>query len=197
MKTLICGAVESEINLLFDKQNPQLLVRALGIGLIDSAVSLAQILSENQDIDNVVFTGTAGAYPDSGYKIGDIVNAIEHKLIGIGSIDDQSYFPKAIQTTFSFRDQFNRIFPTVRSGSVFEITKSDHLARRISEYYSVDVEHMELFSVAKICDKFAVQFNCVMGISNMVGANSHQEWVDNHYSVSMNTQKALLSNKIL
>lgn len=194
MKTLICAAIDEEINRVAEKANSEIIIKKLGIGLIDSAISISTILKEHSDIARVIFTGTAGAYLSSALKIGDIVNATSHELIGAGTILGQSYFPKFMKREFRFEDFLQGQFKNVKSASVLEITSNDDLAAKINMQSAAEIEHMEMFSIARVCESHGLAFNAVVGIANLVGEKSHEEWLKNHESVSKSTQIALISS---
>ena len=183
MSVLICSAIEEEL----DRLKPHFETCVLGIGLVEATVSLTDYL-RSHEVSTVIFTGTAGAYPSSGYQIGDCVTSSKFKLVGSASALEQAYFPEKMSQALSFNEPSWNTLPNVVSGTVVEITKSLSLSEKIASIYNVDVEHMEVFGLASVCKRFNTEFFSVFGISNCVYEKSHIEWVTHNRDASLTAQ---------
>ena len=80
----------------------------------------------------------------------------------------------------------------VHVASVLEITSDTELARLIIDSYSVDVEHMELFSLASVSAEFNLELTAILSVSNFVGPAAHKEWQENHSNASIAAQSYIL-----
>lgn len=185
---LICSAVESEVSIL---QN-EFETFQVGIGLVESAIRLSLFLAEKK-YDGLIFTGTVGAYKSAHLSVGDVITSSSHKLIGSSSVLEHSYFPRAMQKEISFNLLLDNDLPDVTCASVLEITKTSELADKIVAEHNVMVEHMELYSVASICNRIGIPLLPIMGVANIVYEHSHVEWLQNNEMASNNAQNKIIS----
>jgi nucleoside phosphorylase len=189
MRILFCGAIENEIFLLkkagFD-------IFLVGIGAIEAGIRLSEKLAREK-YDKIIFLGTAGAYKNSDLVIGDLISANSTIFVSGTHLLGKAYFPelfkKEIQIESTYFD-----FPQKKVATVMEITKNDELAEKISLEYSLEVEHMEIFSLARVCERKNIEFSAYLGIANFVGKDSHKEWLENNEKVAENLQKYLLKH---
>jgi nucleoside phosphorylase len=56
------------------------------------------------------------------------------------------------------------------------ITTDDDLARRVSDAFACDVEHLEAFAVATACARERVPMAAVLAVANRVGSAARDEW---------------------
>lgn len=191
---LICSAWDQENKYLQKSKNID--VKSLGIGFLAAGVSLEKILNENPDIGHVYFIGTAGAY-SKNLAIGDIVQVTKTNLLNLGSIYEKSYVPQPyLQHSAKINSALGAKAKLVDCLSSMEITKSLEASQIICEKHQRErelVENMELYGVASVASKHRMPWTAILGITNYTDENGHQNWQDNHSSVSQKLC-ALLNN---
>ena len=99
-QTLICSAWDEENKFLADsiKQDPNFVIASLGIGFLESAIKLEEVLSTNPEISQIIFLGTGGAYSHDEFNVGDIVITKDSDLLNLGDIQGISYVPLRYST---------------------------------------------------------------------------------------------------
>jgi nucleoside phosphorylase len=97
---LICSAWQEEIQELENnpllKQNPSIKTQTLGIGFLEAALRLQNILAADQSIDEVLFLGTAGIYSHANAEslgIGDLCKINSVKLLQAATVLGKAYVP--------------------------------------------------------------------------------------------------------
>ncbi|NLK66096.1 MAG: purine-nucleoside phosphorylase [Campylobacteraceae bacterium] len=162
-KLIVCaGKIES-----FEFATP------IGIGLIESAINLTNILavSKQTNVSEVIFVGTGGLYRD-----GEILEIYESKLAvqhEISELENNSYSPI-----------FAEICPDVsRETSVINssnfITTNKELANKFANlgYF---LENMEFYSVYRTCQFFEIPCSAIICATNFCDENAHKEFIKNH-----------------
>jgi nucleoside phosphorylase len=176
---LVCSAWEDEIKEL--KKNlvdSNTLIQALGIGFLEASISLTRLLNQNPQIKEIVFLGTAGTYKKN-LMIGEILSIKSTSLLNLGSLLDFSYTP--IKNNFIEANSIKPGLKTAHCLSSMEITKKE-IDLNIEENYIL--ENMELYGVAKTAEIFSIPWSSLLGVTNYIGPNAHEEWVSCHESIS-------------
>uniref|UniRef100_A0A7V5XGR5 Nucleoside phosphorylase domain-containing protein n=1 Tax=Thermodesulfobacterium geofontis TaxID=1295609 RepID=A0A7V5XGR5_9BACT len=164
-------------------------LQIIGIGPIESALSSYQILL-NKKQKLVFLTGWAGAYPETGLNIGDVVVATQEVFADFGRKYKTHYatFPESLKVCNScslshvFTEKTIQLLedcdltPVVGSFStVCSATYDLNRAYFIKEKFDVIAENMEGFGVAKACEKLKVHMVEIRVISNLL-SQPEKEW---------------------
>jgi nucleoside phosphorylase len=195
MSLLICAAFSPEIQFLHDPAGKDYMTATLGVGLVSAASSIAAVL-ERHSISRIVFTGTCGALPSTSLTIGDVVRAKTIYLGDIGTLNRTSFIPDIIPTTVT-PARFIAMKNTLPESDVFcplSITQSDTGASLLQKNFPNGVvENLECFAVAWNAAQRKIPFEAVLGVSNFIGPNGHDEWKQHHHRVSHVTQTHIQS----
>lgn len=152
----------------------------LGIGPYVSAVRAAQLVARDRPAA-LVWVGTAGRYP-GGPPIGSVILG---GRLGLGDGTARAglgYVPGALPPIESSGDWLQIGIPTASVLTLPAITSDFHLAQQ----FALDgwqAETMETFLVAWVCAEARVPFAALLGITNDVGPNAHEEWRENREHV--------------
>lgn len=144
---------------------------AVGIGPLRAALGAYEHLAGGTG--PVVLVGSAGAYPESGLKIGQAVVASSLGLSGDIAELGLGYQPVPEPVLESEAGRFPGL-PACTVLSVPAITSDPNLARQRGQAWQV--EHMETYGVAAVCARLGRPFVAVLGISNEVGPHAHVQW---------------------
>lgn len=190
MSLLICAAFPPEIQLLHDQVEKEYMTATLGVGLVNAASSIASLL-ERHSISRMIFTGTCGAPLKTALKIGDIVRA---KIIHTGDISvwSQDTFIPEIMPTSVTPTRFLPPQNTLHECDVFcplAITQSQIAAAILRVHFPSAVENLECFAVAWNAAQRKIPFEAILGVSNIIGPDGHEEWKTNHAEVSQHVQQ--------
>jgi nucleoside phosphorylase len=164
--------------------------RAVGIGLVASAVGAARLLRAPLP-RAVVLVGTCGVYPQvdrASPSIGQAVVTAGVHLVDVGSVLGATELPSAVQSSRRSDEGLRAAFATqgvisVEVATTLGVTVDDAAAARLART-GVEVEHMEAFSVASACEGVGVPFVAVLGVSNVVGSSAREQWRSSHRSAS-------------
>ena len=180
---LILSAVEREQKYVKELSlSKNVMLKTCGIGAIEAGIQSAFLISEINP-SAVYFLGSAGFYPNTFLSIGDVALGHIYRFGDSGMVDSKTYKPEimnhavenptvCLTEKFSFKVK-NSVVLTVPS-----ITKNDELAIKMRDYFKSDVEHLEVYSIAKVCELLKIPFFSLLGLSNEVGIHSHQQWLD-------------------
>lgn len=214
MSTLICSACEKEIKFLREEllgregerssSKQEIILETLGVGFLDAALSLERLIQKHNDIEEIIFIGTAGTYSPTQAQIGELVNAQSAKFLSVGAVQGSSY--AASESVFPVYDSNN--IPVSDKDSLSQtvdlsrlenlqkaycmsygaITKDSKIAEKVFEDFGNKevalVENMELYGVAKVASENNIVWTSILGITNLVSENSQAEWFANQEEVS-------------
>ncbi len=166
---------------IWQSRQKDLLIVSAGVGFLESAIQLQNLLFRFTGINKVIFCGSAGVYPGiEAIKTGDICLCQETVLcdsaaeMGLGLY--ASILPRdAIQSTL----KINASLQSSRVLTALGLTADDDLAMTLQQNTKADLENMELYGIASVCQKQSVLWNAILGITNWVGSNGHMEWKQN------------------
>lgn len=166
MKILVTYAFDEEV-LPFEIQGAELTFLKTGMGKVLSAFNLTKALCEN-NYDLVLNVGTAGTL---NHNVGDIF--VCHRFIDRDM--EKIELPK-VCSDISFQenvgveliDRYENI-GVCNTGDSF-VTKAAH--------FNGDVVDMEAFAQAQICKEMNIVFVSVKYITDIIGQNSGQMWLD-------------------
>lgn len=210
-----CGARELFLGSLFDQKVALL---HSGIGKINAASAVTALL-ETIEPEAVIVTGCAGAYPESGLTVGDLVLASEEILADEGVITPQGFvdfaalgfplleqggplmeqrFPADPQMLAAARPLIESAVITAGANlatgplvTVSTCSGTDQAARDMVQRTGGICENMEGAAVAQICRLYEVPFFELRGISNLVENRNLERW--NLPEAAKIAQKALMA----
>ncbi len=192
---LLVGAFEPEIAPFYEHLPPDVVARAVGIGVVDAALGTARALAETS-ARAIVFVGTAGAFPGSKLRPLDVV------ALGATFLADASVAlghgallpPMAVRRPGheALTEALVPALPRVIVATTLAITTCDLAAAALERTTGAALEHLEAFSVARAAEDRGVPFAAVFGISNTVGAGGREEWLAHHRAASAAVLDALL-----
>lgn len=195
-----CGARELFLGSLFGKKVALL---HSGIGKINAASAVTALL-ETFEPEAVIVTGCAGAYPQSGLQVGDLVLASEEILADEGVLTPQGFvdfaalgfpllehggpvmeqrFPADPRLLAATRPLFENAASAagarVTTGPMVTVSTcsgTDQAAQSMVERTGGICENMEGAAVAQICRLYEVPFLELRGISNQVENRDLERW---------------------
>jgi nucleoside phosphorylase len=167
----------------------------VGVGPVDAAIGAARAIARWRPRD-VIFIGTAGAYPGprTTAGIGTVAVAGEMRAVSTAALRGEAYVAGAQSTRA--RASARLVAPLVRQlpapprrrlrvACPVAITQSTALARRIARDTGAALENLEAFAVACAARAADVEFAAVLGVSNRVGPSGHVEWRAHHAAASL------------
>lgn len=161
----------------------------IGIGLIDSAIGLTKICLQYAPKE-LVFLGSAGCY-NPNWNIGSMAYSYTATQIELSFLDDHAYTP--IDNSVGLEINNNVSHETFIQGLHNEIQKLPQVVVNSSNYITntdqynimmyhanITLENMEFFSVLKVAQYFQIPCIGIFCVSNFVGKNAHNEFMQNH-----------------
>lgn len=151
-------------------QKDDILLTITSVGKVNASYVLTRILSEYEEIDEIVNIGFAGAY--GNYKIGDFVvvdNALYHDfdltIFGykLGEVPN-------IKEDFITKHDYLSMFYDLKRTTLF--TGDRFLTTKIKEDFVVDMEGAALYHVAYLYNKPIIS---VKVVSDVIGSEKHIE----------------------
>jgi len=193
-KTLICSAWTKETKVLEEKLDDSYRIVALGVGYLDAALNLERILAKDEEVENIIFIGTAGAYSKT-IEIGTLVEVTRVALLNFGTVDQKAYVPKAYDEYHCF-PSFDKKIKKASCLSNLEITKDTKVSKRVMDHFqSRDlVENMELYGVAKIANHYKKPLSSLLVVTNNTNVDAHDDWKENEAVLSTKLGEALLTH---
>ena len=169
---------------------PGMRVRVSGIGAVNAALETQLGILERKP-DLVSSLGIAGAYPNCGANIGDVVVSSEMIYAGLGAMDGTRFLNlqelgfELLQKTFNAikaaprASDFAR-FTGAKLGAILTletVTGSDARAVELESLFpNAIAEGMEGAGIAHAALKYGIPSLEIRGISNMVGARDRLGW---------------------
>ncbi len=166
MKILVTYAFDEEI-IPFELQGVDITFLRTGMGKVLSAFNLTKALC-NDNYDLVLNVGTAGTL---NHNVGDIFvcrRFIDRDMekIELPNVCYDISFPEMVG--INIIDDYNRV-GVCNTGDSF-VTKAAH--------FNGDVVDMEAFAQAEVCKEMDVNFVSVKYVTDIIGKNSGQMWLD-------------------
>ncbi len=182
MVRLICSACDDEIKFLANTDLGDSLICSLGIGFLDAALNLEKLL-RSQTIEQIIFIGTAGSY-NKALLIGEIVSVNSTAALNLGALLGLAYVPAKQE---SFKLEAFKDFKSALCFSSLEISREEIIAEKLIVQNSAEkflVENMELYGVAAVAAKNKIPLKSLLGITNYINPNAHEDWKVNNLEVS-------------
>jgi futalosine hydrolase len=198
---LICVATPFERSLLNDRADWQhVRVIETGVGSVNAAHATTVAILE-QKPDSIIVCGIAGAYPNSGLTIGDVVSASVEIYGDLGAQSPSGFldmralgFPVVSTPTVLFNELPMQIVPTSMSArfvTVSTCTGTAVTAREIEARTNGGVENMEGAAIAHVARLHGIAVGELRGISNIVTNRDTTTWRAREAAVA--AQESLLT----
>ncbi len=149
----------------------------VGIGLVDAALGMRLVLDSMEERpDCVVLVGTCGAYAGSTLRVGDV--CVPSRVCVASGDAAESRAALLGAEVFDLDAGVSRALggPGGLVATTLGITTDDALACSIERATGATVEHLEAWSVAKVCRGAGLTTAVVLGVANAVGARGREEW---------------------
>ncbi len=192
---LVTGAIQGEIDLVqssgfFPHCFP------LGIGNLNASIQLMELVVERPALKLVVFLGSAGTYPTSGLDLFDVVSS--DFITSIEFFSDpskQKTFPlEPIQIPESpVRKRLEKTIRFVKSNAPQSLTLGSLSKIDLEIIGLPEIENLEVYGCAKVCQNRGLDFLPLLGITNKVGKEGSLDWQKNWRTVSNAVQERFLS----
>lgn len=193
---LICSAWEQELTAIKElaSSHKRIKIASLGIGFLNAALKLEEILKKNAEINQIIFLGTAGAYSKE-VELKKLFNIKSVALLNLGSKMTMSYIPEnyhEAKNPFHAQEVKSEL-ANAHCLTSLEISTDEKLAKLITdEHQEICLENMELYGLAKIAAQHAIPWNAILAVSNHIHKDANQEWQANHQALANDLgQKAL------
>jgi futalosine hydrolase len=186
--TLVCTATALEASILREHLDVAAGVRLIqtGVGAVNAAHAVTLAIA-NERPRAIVVCGVGGAYPSSGFRIGDVACA-DYEIYGdlgaqspVGFLDMQALGFPVVEG--SAAPLFNvlpmQLFPTERRATFVTVstcTGTSAAAQAIESRTRGAVENMEGAAVAHVAHLHGVPVGEVRGISNIVTDRDTSTW---------------------
>lgn len=189
MKTLLCGAVESEVSRLRDANLDNTVIELIGVGPIRSAAGMQAALDRHPDASEVILLGTCGSY-STALKIGDLISVQTVHFATDSALRNEAYVPGDIFPPLTCQVMDDFIATDVVT--VHEITSEPKRIARLTSHYKAHAEHMEAYAAADVCLQAGIPITILLSVANSAGPLAHAEWLKHHQSVSDDLQDRVL-----
>lgn len=163
--------------------------KAIGIGLINSAMNLTRELSSLDALPTeVIFVGSCGSF--GAHKIGDIIESscacnVENSFFSkaytpISNLICSNAQAQFITKTFDPKNKQIGIDVSRRTiNSSNYITRDESLWQNYLDR-NIVAENMEFFSVASVARTFGVMTRGIFVVTNFCNLNAHEDFAKNH-----------------
>lgn len=167
-------------------EKDNVLLATVGVGYHEAAVQLNALLQENSEIKDVLFTGSAGIYADiDSINIGDACACKETILFDAAAESGSSAYALSLKSDpLNATLTWNRDLYHAKVATGLSMTKNDQLASKIATNRGVELENMELYGIARMCEERSIPWNAAIGVTNQVGSQGHIQWRNNFKEVA-------------
>ena len=188
------GAIQEDDNNTWFASQPDLIIAPVGVGFLESAINLTSLLERFPQVDKLLFTGSAGVYPNISTIVpGDICSCLETVLADGAAEQGFSLYAEPLpRTAIPATLQLGRDLYPAKIATLLTLTQSDSLAETIQKKLNVELETMELYGIAQVCRNRSLPWNAVIGITNQVGSSGHLQWRKSFREIAAKTGEFLL-----
>ncbi len=158
-----------------------------GIGATRAAMIVTEALAKNT-YHYVIFCGTAGYYPSRNLVPGQVVKCTQTIFSDVGVVLAKSYVPHPQMLASPLHNDFQASPLCITTPS---ITCAEHEAELLGKLGQI--ENLEFYGMALAAAQYQVPWFGFFGLSNEVGAHSHEQWKQHHISASLAAQSELLN----
>lgn len=171
------------------KQESFPFAKAIGVGLVESAMNLTKICLFNRP-EFILFIGSAGSY--GNHNIFDIVESKNSSNIELSFLQNFAYTP--IDNAVRIDTALTNSEVIVNSSnyiSTNQILSKDFLQ------YNVELENMEFFSVLSVAKEFEIPAFGIFVVTNYTNENAHSDFIKNHKEAMSKLVKYLEDKNII
>ncbi|MDX4070185.1 purine-nucleoside phosphorylase [Aliarcobacter skirrowii] len=171
------------------KQESFSFAKAIGVGLVESAINLTKICLFNRP-EFILFIGSAGSY--GNHNIFDIVESKNSSNIELSFLQNFAYTP--IDNAVRIDTALTNSEVIVNSSnyiSTNQILSKDFLQ------YNVELENMEFFSVLSVAKEFEIPAFGIFVVTNYTNENAHSDFIKNHKEAMNKLVKYLEDKNII
>jgi nucleoside phosphorylase len=161
----------------------------IGIGPVEAALGASSLLRAVRP-ERAVFVGTCGAFVGTGLAIGDVVEAQRSLLASAAAAAGFAYVPAPMQR--EARSTWDLGARKVACATTAAITSTAEHAAQLARSTGCEVEHLEAHAFLRACEEAGVPAACLLGVSNLVGPDAHEQWKANAAAATEATIEALL-----
>lgn len=158
-----------------------------GIGSARAAMVVTNAFVKNK-YRYVIFCGTAGFYPNHPFEIKQIVRCTQTLLSDVGIALGKSYTPEPLTLVSPLQQTLESLNLCVTTPSITSSTDEARLLGTMGQ-----IENLEFYGVALAAQQQKALWFGLFGLSNEVGAQSHEQWKHHHIEASLHAQKELLT----
>lgn len=152
-----------------------------GVGLVGFSGNLLQVLTA-KNYKRVILIGVAGAFPNSGLSVGDIVRVDSETVADEGYLNGGAYKPYfrrprvVLGTSAARAPQTIAELDGVRGCSVNMMTSDPQIIECRSEFFGAKVESMEGAAAFVIAKAVGIPVFEIRAVSNIVGETDQSKW---------------------
>lgn len=153
----------------------------LGIGMVNTAISLTQLVLKNPETDLCINVGIAGSFgPD--FLVGDVVQVQQDQIAWFGAEDQDSFL---MVEHMGLVAELEVLFPATTVSIHLPMAKAITVnaahgkaasIARVLQCYAPQVESMEGAAFFQVCKHFGLQAMQVRAISNKVEPRNRDAW---------------------
>lgn len=170
--------------LLGTEPRASVVLEPMGIGLVDAGIGLTRCIMTRRPT-HILALGTAGAGPQSGLVIGEVIVGQSVRLVDAAVVEGRAALPFAGESLFDPELVDAAFAAGARPCAIANplgITTDDALAAKLGVL--APVEHLEAYAVARASHAHGVPCTVVLGIANIVGSKGREQWRANHVASS-------------
>ncbi len=157
----------------------------VGVGLVEAAIGMTRLLAARPARpEAVLFVGTCGAFASSGLEVGDVVAVARSTVLDVALARGGSALPAPMPARVDMDASLvaRAGLRAVHALTTLGVTIDDALATELGA--QGEVEHLEVFAVARACAAFDVPFVAILGVANPVGSAGRAAWLARHVDAS-------------
>ncbi len=187
-KILVVSCYPQEIELIW-KKDPIVNKKSLGVGNLEAALNLEELISHVPKIDGILLLGGAGAYSWARLSIGDFVFSDNISSYGMGAtmrfcrhiqgnrIDklNQNFFPTSPLIAKEWKEVLTNAPP--------EVTIQQMEKPPLVQWSEFHVENTEAYGLAKVCKRRSIPFLSINRVTHIVGPEGYKQWTNNWRSL--------------
>ncbi|EOG8474866.1 purine-nucleoside phosphorylase [Campylobacter upsaliensis] len=158
--------------------------KAIGIGLIESAINLTRICLEFQPKE-LIFIGTCGLY-----ERGEILQIYESSHAFNIEFSKLNNFYSPAKTELCLEKSAYKI------NSSNYICADQNAALKLANL-GLDIENMEAFSVLSVAKNFNINAKCFLCATNFCDENAHQDFMKNHQKAKEKLEEFLKQKTLI
>ena len=142
-----------------------------GIGKINSAMNMTDILNSYNEVDVVVNFGSCGNLKN--HKVGEVIEVGEvYNNIDVRPFAEYGCTPETPDCEIKLSDSGVKCFTT---DQIYDNTRTDYAKKYLEMINKCDIVDMECYSLAYVCKKYGVDFKSYKWVSDDGNIDSWEE----------------------